>query len=148
MGRNHPVDTDVYDLFNVTIPNPGAGNPFVYICPPNTRIHILSITYTYNPNGLGSTRTQQLNIEDDSRNILTSCFTVQTMGPVTATTTYFFTPGPTFNLASTALAAIYAPIHLQLIIEPGERLQQKIAGIRSGDLVTDIFLRCKKWVLP
>lgn len=148
MGRDHPVDTAVFDYADITIPNPGAGNVFEYVCPDNTRILILAITFTYNPDGLGSTRTQQLNIEDLSRNILTSAFTVQTMGPITATTTYFFAPGPTFNLASTALAAIYAPMNEAMFMEPGLKLQQKIAGLRSGDLVTDIFIRAKRWVLP
>lgn len=143
--QNNQVDTSVFDIIGVEIPNPGTGNNLSFLVPVNTRIQPISFSCTVIILGATDPRVMQVAGHDGSVN-----FSVTANPLAMATTQTHFLQ---FALGSQLLDHFsenqhqYAPMADDMILRFGDSFVAELLDLQAGDAIIDPVLRYKQWIV-
>lgn len=149
MSMAHPFDITSYDIITITPAAPGAGAQLLFPIATNTRIKLVSIYFRFTTDANAANRVVRVGINDGTNNIITGITPIlQTLSSVRD---YFFSirSGTDRELLGGAGSnEEWCAINSEADLRFGDSIITSINNIQAGDLVENIQIRYKQWIMP
>lgn len=139
MSTKHNLDTNVFEAETTTVANPAAATDFTFTVPANTRMFVLSVSFTFAADVNVANRVLRLIYSDETVAILS----VSNLSPLAASesgqVSFFVGAGNSFTSFYSLDKHTPLPDHFWL--NAGSSISSAIRNIQAGDAITNIRIR-------
>jgi len=136
MSIKHNLDTSVFETETTTIANPAAATDFTFTVPANTRMLIVSISFTLTTDANVANRTIRLIFSSPTVAILSVSSQTAQAASESGQMSFYIGAGESFSSFYSLDKHIPLPDHYWL--NPGSSVSSNIRSFQAGDTITNI----------